>query len=188
MRYLTVLLLALVFVVGDVHAQQGTYGVNLGGGPARALGEGSEDMNLGASLVGGVSYGITNNLRAVTDVSYTVIRIKDSVFEDTPFLYGGGTSITGITGGLRAGNASAPFELFLQAGGGFSRVKTWVFAINDIENVEKGGLLYVGGGAKISFTNVFGLQLTANYSRTMGVGEDAFEWMPVRLNLVFNTR
>lgn len=62
-------------------------------------------------------------MRAVTEVSFTVNHVKDSVFKDSPFLYGGGTSIIGVKGGLRAGNASAPFEFFLQAGGGFSRVK-----------------------------------------------------------------
>lgn len=188
MRYLAILLLAAVFVVKDAHAQQGSYGVGFGGGPARALGEGSEDMNLGASLAGGVSYGITDNLQAVTDVSYTLINVDDAVFKDTLFLYGGGTSVTGITGGIHAGNASAPFELFLRAGGGFARVKTWVFSINDIEIVEKGGLLYVGGGAKISFTQRFGLMVTATYNRTIGVGEEALKWMPVRLSVVFNRR
>lgn len=38
MRYLTILLLAVAYVAPDAHAQQGSYGVNLGGGPARALG------------------------------------------------------------------------------------------------------------------------------------------------------
>lgn len=78
MRYLTVLLLGLGFIVKDVYAQQGSYGVNLGGGSARALGEGSEDMSLGPSMAGGLSYGITDNLSAVTEVSYTAIDFDDS--------------------------------------------------------------------------------------------------------------
>ncbi len=181
MRYLTVLLLTAVFITPHAHAQQGSYGVNLGFGMAKALGEGSEDMELSPSIAGGVSYGLSDNVRAVFEASYTNVSTKDSL----PI--SGGTSIVGMTAGLKASTSTDPFSFHLQGGGGFARVKAYVFYPN-IEAIEKGGMMFVEGGARISFTEVFGLMLVAGYNRTIGVGEEAFQWMPVRLNLVFNRR
>ena len=181
MRYLTILLLALAYVTPDAHAQQGSYGVNLGFGMAKALGEGSEDMDLGPTLAGGVSYGLNENVRAVFEASYTDVFTKDSL----PI--SAGTTIVGLTAAVKASTSTDPFSFHLKGGGGFARVKAYV-VFPKIEAVEKGGMMFVEGGATISFTEVFGLMLVAGYNRTIGVGDDAIQWMPVRLNLVFNRR
>ncbi|MCY3712752.1 MAG: outer membrane beta-barrel protein [Gemmatimonadetes bacterium] len=181
MRYLTVLLLAVVYIAPDAHAQQGSYGVNLGFGLAKALGEGSEDMSLGPSLIGGVSYGLNDNVRASIEASYTDVFTNDTI----PIT--AGTAIVGLTAGVKASTSTDPFSFHLQGGGGFARVKAYVDFAN-IEAVENGGMMFVEGGARISFTEVFGLMLVVGYNRTIGVGEEAFQWMPVRLNLVFNRR
>jgi len=181
MRYLVVLLLAVVLVVPDAYAQQGSYGVNLGFGMAKALGEGSEDMELAPSLVGGVSYGLNDNVRAAFEASYTDIFTKDSL----PIT--AGTAVVGLTAGIKASSATDPFSFHLQGGAGFARVKAYV-VFPDIEAIDKGGMMFLEGGATLSFTEVFGLMLVVGYNRTIGVGEKAIQWMPVRLNLVFNRR
>lgn len=181
MRYLTALLLALAYFIPDAHAQQGSYGVNLGFGLAKALGERSEDMALGPTLAGGVSYGINDNVRAVFEASYTDVFTNDTI----PIT--AGTSIVGLTAGVKASTSTDPFSFHLRGGGGFARVRAYVEFAN-IEAIEKGGMMFVEGGARLSFTEVFGLMLVVGYNRTIGVGEDAIQWMPVRLNLVFNRR